>query len=218
MAWPTDETAAIGVQRALSLRRVVTPLGPIRAIAGADVAYDKESDALYAAVVVLDARTFEVVEIARHTGRATFPYTPGCLSFRELPPLIQCFAKLDVAPDLVICDGNGVMHPRRFGLASHLGVIFDIPTVGCAKNRLLGEHDAPADKRGSRAPVRVEREVIGACLRTQDGVKPVYVSIGHRVTLDDAVDQVLRAAERYRLPETTRCADQEVNRMRRESR
>lgn len=189
-------------------------VGPVRRVAGADVAYEKDGDRFWAAVCVLDAATLEVVEVARHTGVAPFPYVSGLLSFRELPCLLPCFEKLTVQPDLIVCDGNGVLHPRRFGIASHLGVALDAPTIGCAKNRLLGEHDEVPEPRGSTAPIHHEGDRIGTALRTRDDVKPVYVSPGHRVSHATANDWVLRLAATFRLPETTRAADQEVNRLR----
>ena len=183
----------------------------IKLVAGVDVAYHKESDRLVAAVVVLDAESFEVVESQTAEGAEQFPYNPGLFSFRELPPLIDALAKLQHMPDLIICDGQGLAHPRRFGLACHLGVLFDIPTIGCGKSRLLGEHGEIAEVRGSHAPLIENDQVIGSVLRTQDGIKPIYVSIGHRVSLETANEWVLKAANQYRLPETTRQADQTVN-------
>ena len=187
----------------------------MRLVAGADVSYDRGSPVLYAAVVVLDAERLEVVEVAAATGRATFPYVPGYLSFRELPPLLEAFAKLRARPDLVICDGHGRAHPRRFGLACHLGVALDLPSIGVAKSRLVGEHRAPGPRRGAHAALRDGGEVIGAVVRTQPGVAPVYVSVGHRVSLATARRLALRFAPRFRLPEPTRAAHAEVNRLRR---
>jgi deoxyribonuclease V len=185
-------------------------------VAGADVSYDRGSPVLFAAVVVLDPTSLEVIESAGVEGRARFPYVPGYLSFREIPPLLEAFARLSAPPDLVVCDGQGRAHPRRFGLASHLGVLLDLPTIGCAKSRLVGEHREPGPRRGASTRLRHEGEVIGTVLRTQDGVKPVYVSVGHRVTLDAARRQILALAPRHRLPEPVRAAHAEVNRLRRE--
>jgi deoxyribonuclease V len=190
-------------------------LGAVQTVAGVDVAYEKEGERLFAAVVVLDARTLEVIDAATHEARAQFPYVPGLFSFRELPPIVACFEALSVPPDLVVCDGQGRAHPRRFGLACHLGVLFDVPTIGCAKTVLVGEHTALGAPRGERADLIDGGELVGAALRTQDGVHPVYVSVGHRVSLRTACEWVLRLAPRYRLPETTRAADQRVNALRR---
>jgi deoxyribonuclease V len=187
----------------------------VRLVAGADVSYDRGSPVLYAALVVLDAETLERVEVAATTGRARFPYVPGYLSFRELPPLLEAFAKLRVRPDLVICDAHGRAHPRRFGLACHLGVALDLPAIGVAKSRLVGEHREPGPRRGAHAVLRDGGEVIGEVLRTQPGVRPVYVSVGHRVSLPTARRLALRFAPRFRLPEPTRAAHAEVNRLRR---
>jgi deoxyribonuclease V len=189
----------------------------LRRVAGADVSYDRGSPVLFAAVVVLDPASFAVIESAGVESRARFPYVPGYLSFREIPPLLEAFAKLAARPDLVVCDGQGRAHPRRFGLASHLGVLLDLPTIGCAKSRLVGEHREPGPLRGASAALRHEGEVIGTVLRTQDGVKPVYVSVGHRVTLAAARRTILALAPRHRLPEPVRAAHAEVNRLRRES-
>ena len=183
-------------------------------MAGADVSYDRGSPVLFAAVVVLDASNLEIVEVAATTGRAAFPYVPGYLSFRELPPLLEAFAKLRTRPDLVLCDGHGRAHPRRFGFACHLGVVLDVPAIGVAKSRLVGEHREPGLRRGAHVALRADAEVIGAVLRTQPGVKPVYVSVGHRVSLATARQLVLRFTPRYRVPEPIRAAHAEVNRLR----
>jgi deoxyribonuclease V len=188
----------------------------LRLVAGADVSYDRGSPVLFAAVVVLDASSLALVEVAAASGRATFPYLPGYLSFRELPPLLEAFAKLRTRPDLVICDGHGRAHPRRFGLACHLGVALDLPAIGVAKSRLVGEHREPGPRRGAHAALRDGGEVIGEVVRTQPFVAPVYVSVGHRVSLANARRLALRFAPRFRLPEPTRAAHAEVNRLRRE--
>jgi deoxyribonuclease V len=190
-------------------------LGPVRRVAGVDVSYDRGSPVLFAAVVVLDARSGETLETSGFRARATVPYVPGYLSFRELPPLLQAFARLETRPDLVICDGQGRAHPRRFGIACHLGVVLDLPAIGCAKSRLVGQHGEPGPERGSHVPLRDGRETIGSVLRTRAGVKPVFVSTGHRVSLATARRQVLRFAPHWRLPEPVRAAHQEVNRLRR---
>lgn len=191
---------------------------PVRWIAGADVSFDRSSPMLFAAVVVLDARTLAVADVAAVAAPATFPYVPGFLSFRELPPLLTAFAKLRVAPDLVVCDGHGRAHPRRFGLASHLGVALDLPSIGCAKSVLVGVHGPLPRARGSFAPLRDGGVTIGSALRTRAGVAPVFVSVGHRVSLATARRWVLRLAPTQRLCEPIRAAHAESNRLRRTAR
>jgi deoxyribonuclease V len=186
-----------------------------RLVAGADVSYDRRSPELHAAVVVLDAESLEVVESAGVRARARFPYVPGYLSFREIPPVLEAFARLRAVPDLILCDGQGRAHPRRFGLACHLGVLLDLPTLGCAKSRLIGEYREPGPRRGAHTLLRDGAEVIGEVVRTRSFVKPVFVSVGHRISLETARRTVLRLAPRYRLPEPIRAAHREVNRLRR---
>lgn len=188
--------------------------GEIRRVAGVDVGYDERSARLCAGVVVLDADTLECLESVTHEDEARFPYVSGLFSFRELPPLLAAFERLSTRPDLVVCDGHGIAHPRRFGLASHLGVTLDIPSIGCAKTPFHGRHSEPGTVRGSTAPILAEApddDGLGAVVRTQDDVKPVYVSPGHRVSLETAIARVLALAPRYRQPETTRAANTLVN-------
>ena len=190
-------------------------LGPVHHVAGVDVAYEKEGDRVFAAVAVLDARTLEVMEEATHVDTVRFGYVPGLFSFRELPPIVACFEKLSAAPDLVVCDAHGRAHPRRFGLACHLGVLFDLPSIGCAKTPYVGREDEIGKRRGHDRELVDDGEVVGLALRTRDRVAPVYVSIGHRVSLRTARRWVLTLAPKYRLPETTRAADQRANALRR---
>ncbi len=178
----------------------------LKLVAGTDVGFEQGGTVARAAVVVLEFPSLvpRAEAVARRPVR--FPYVPGYLSFRELPALIAALATLDCAPDLILCDGQGLAHPRRFGLACHLGVLTGLPTIGVAKSRLIGTHGALPAARGARAPLRDGREVIGTVLRTRRGVKPLYVSIGHRVSLARAAAIVLACAPRWRLPETTRRA------------
>jgi deoxyribonuclease V len=207
------------IQEELRAKRIVRDELPrrLRTVAGADVSYDRGSPVLYAAVVVLDAESLAPVEVVAARGVARFPYVPGYLSFRELPLLAEAFAKLREKPDLVFADGHGFAHPRRFGFASHLGVALGVPTIGCAKTRLVGEHRAPSPVRGAHAALRDGGETIGDVLRTRAGTAPIYVSIGHRVSLPTARRLVLRFSPRYRVPEPIRAAHAEVNRLRREA-
>ncbi|MEU4834668.1 endonuclease V [Streptosporangium sp. NPDC023615] len=180
------------------------PRNPAR-VAGVDVAYD--GDRLAAAVTVLDGTTLEVVEEVAVSGRTTFDYVPGLLAFREVPSLLEALDRLSAAPDLVVCDGYGLAHPRRFGLACHLGVLTGLPTIGVGKTAFVGVHTDPATARGSWTDLTLDGDVVGRVLRTRDGVKPVFVSVGHRVDLDTACHNVLNLTPRHRLPETTRAAD-----------
>ncbi|MFB6818420.1 endonuclease V [Streptomyces sp. NPDC056347] len=207
---PADEAEARAVQDALRTRVVLDEPGPppgTGRVTGVDVAYDDERDVVVAAAVVLDAATCEVVAETTATGRITFPYVPGLLAFREIPTVLAALEALPVDPGLVICDGYGRAHPRRFGLASHLGVITGLPAIGVAKNPFTFTYEQPGPCRGDWSPLLDGEEEVGRALRTQDGVKPVFVSVGHRTGLDNACAHTLRLARDFRQPETTRRAD-----------
>lgn len=207
--WNLSEQDALELQLLLSTKVAIEDqLNEVKFVAGADVAYEKYGDALVATVVLLDAKNLKVVESITTRGSAQFPYITGLFSFRELPPLIGAFSKLKHTPDLVVCDGQGISHPRRFGLASHLGVIYNVPTIGCGKTKLIGEYNELGLERGSFSDIIDNEQVIGRALRTQDSVKPIYVSIGHKISLETATDWALKLSPKYRLPETTRIADQ----------
>lgn len=188
----------------------------IRYIAGTDVAYTKDERQAVGGVVILDANTLEVIERASAVVGVAFPYIPGLFSFREIPPLRAAFAKLTIQPDLIICDGHGIAHPKSVGMATHLGIELDIPTIGCAKKRLIGKYDKSklGEARGATLSLILNDEIIGNALRTQINTKPVFVSIGHKIDLPTANQWVLKLAYQYRLPETTRQADQLVNEVR----
>lgn len=188
--------------------RVLTAdqLPPVHRVAGIDVGFEQRGKLARAAVAVLDATTLEPLQRIVARADTGFPYIPGLLSFREIPVILEAFARLDRLPDLIIYDGQGLAHPRRIGIASHLGLVLDLPTIGAAKSRLIGSHDPVARERGAWVPLRHDDEVIGAVLRTRTGVSPIYVSSGHRVSLATALAWVLRCTPRYRLPETTRQA------------
>ncbi|QDG53952.1 endonuclease V [Persicimonas caeni] len=215
--WDITFEQAKQIQQELRDKVREAPLpGPVRLVAGADASFSKGSDDMFAAIVVLDAKTLEVVDVGRAECRALFPYVPGYLSFREAPALLQAWEELDVEPDLLVCDAQGRAHPRKFGLACHMGVLLDIPTIGSAKNLLCGEHRDPAPDKGSyRSIYDREGEVIGSVLRTRAEVNPVYVSVGHKITLPAARRQIMRFSPKYRIPEPIRHAHNEVNRMRR---
>lgn len=209
--WDINQAQAIEIQQVLA-RKVIhaDQLSEIHYIAGVDVAYHKSSDQLVAAVVILEKDSLKCIETSVIEDTAQFEYIPGLFSFRELPPIIKAFEKIQHTPQLIVCDGQGVAHPRRCGLASHLGVLFDVPTIGCGKTRLLGDYTEPDIWRGSTTPLIDDHEVIGNVLRTQDKVNPVFVSVGHRISLETACKWILDLAPKYRLPETTRQADQLV--------
>ncbi|WP_225724914.1 MULTISPECIES: endonuclease V [unclassified Nocardia] len=206
--WPTTPEQAVALQD--ELRPLVDPVNPrppdFRTVAGLDSAY-ADSGAVAAAVVVLDCATAESVDSVVVHGRTEFPYVPGLLAFRELPTTVAALEKLSTTPDLLICDGQGLAHPRRFGLACHLGVLTGIPTIGVAKT-VWGEYTEPGPERGAATDLVLDGEVVGRALRTRAGVKPVFVSVGHRIDLDTACAQVLALTPKYRIPETTRRADQ----------
>ncbi len=214
--FPPDLSRAAELQRMLAGRVVEEDaLGPLRIVAGADLSYDRGERLLFAAVVAFDARTRERVATGRHVGPVTVPYVPGFLSFREGPAVIAALADLGLEPDLLLCDGQGRAHPRRLGLACHLGIALDLPTIGVAKSLLVGQHREPSPRRGAATRLLHRGEVVGLALRTRDGVRPVYVSVGHRVSLPSARRIVLSWARPFRLPEPLRAAHREVTRMRR---
>jgi len=214
--WPRTFPEGRALQEALRKRVRIQPLRTrLRAIAGCDVSFDRASGRLFAAVVVLGWPDLGWLESATAVGQADFPYVPGYLSFREGPLLEKAFERLGRRPSLVIFDGQGLAHPRRFGLACHLGVLWRVPSVGCAKTRLVGTAEDPGTRKGDWSPLRDGEEVIGSVLRTRDGVKPVFVSPGHRIDQAGARKVVLEATTRYRLPEPTRQAHGEVNALRR---
>ncbi|PTA69113.1 deoxyribonuclease V [Deinococcus arcticus] len=210
---PASAQAAEALQRRWAGQVLASDdLGPVTTVAGVDVAYHESSGELVAAAVLLDAPSLTVLEEVTLRDHARFPYVPGLFSFRECPPVARAVQGLSRRPDLIVCDGHGVAHPRRFGLACHLGLALNIPTIGCGKTRLTGEDTVPGLPRGEWTPLLDGPEVLGAALRTQSGVRPVYVSVGHRVSLPTALAWVLRLSPRYRLPETTRAADRLVRR------
>lgn len=179
----------------------------VRFVAGADVAYNELEQRMVGALVILNTETLEIVDQATHEMDITFPYVPGLFSFREVPPLIEAYKKLKVKPDLIVCDGHGMAHPKGAGMASHLGIELDIPTIGCAKSRLVGGYEEVGEDRGSFSLLMLGKNEIGRVLRTRDNIKPMFVSIGHKVCLDTACEWVLKLSPKYRQPETTRKAD-----------
>ena len=190
--------------------RLVIPAGPVtlpETVTGLDISYEVGSARAVAAAVVLEVATLRVVATALAEGEVTFPYVPGLLAFREIPLLRAAVERLARPPEMLVCDGYGLAHPRRFGLASHLGVLLDRPAFGVAKTAFIGTHTEPGPRRGDWSPLVDAGEVIGRAVRTQDGVKPVLVSAGHRIGQADAADLAVRLSGRYRIPEPTRQAD-----------
>ena len=183
-------------------------------IAGADVSYSKEDRRVWGGVVIIDIKEWEVIEERGAYCETAFPYIPGYLSFREMPVLLKAFEKVQTIPDVVLLDGQGIAHPRQMGIASHMGLFLDMPSVGCAKKRFVGESNPVGREKGSRTPLRLNEKNVGWVLRTREGVRPVFVSPGHRIALKSAVDVVLKSCRKYRLPEPLRKAHHLANRLR----
>lgn len=215
--WHLTPREAIREQERLRARLVLEDqFKEIRLVAGADLAFDPDTETAFAGVIVYRFPALEEIERRSARLKLQFPYVPGLLSFREGPALTAVFARLRNAPDLILIDGHGRAHPRLFGIACHMGVLFDKPTIGCGKSLLVGEHDMPATRAGSTAPLWYQGERVGEVLRTRDGVKPIYVTVGHRVALATAVELIKRCCDGYRIPKPTREADHYVGVLRRE--
>ena len=215
-SWTLSPSEAIALQQ--QLRKKVRTSGTLRpnhikTLAGADCAFDQTGRYGFAGVVVYRYPELEVIQRVGRRTRVTFPYVPGLLSFREAPLLLAAIEKLDKLPDLFIFDGQGIAHPRRIGIASHMGLLLDRPSIGCAKSRLIGQHRAPGQTPGSSAPLTIDDEQVGNVLRTKRGCKPVYVSVGHRINLAQATEIVLNCVSKYRIPIPTRDADLYVARL-----
>lgn len=209
-SWEVSPAEAAEIQNRLARELVIeNQLGPVGRIAGVDVGFPKAGDerVAQAALAVLDFPSLDLLETAVAQKPIPFPYVPGLLTFREGPVICAAMEKLSRMPDLLIFDGQGIAHPRRLGIAAHMGLITDIPAIGCAKSRLWGRYREPEAEKGSRSPMIHNGETIGAALRTRTGVKPVFVSPGHRVDLETSVRYVMACCTKYRLPETTRWAD-----------
>ncbi len=215
--FPKTVAAARALQERLRGRVRQLPLAceRLRLLGAADVTYVGEKETVAAAIVVVDAASGAVVEERTATVSGAFPYVPGFLTFREGPAVLAAWRKLRRKPDAMLFDGHGIAHPRRFGIASHIGVILSVPSVGCAKRRLVGEHGEPGPDRGDWVPLTIDGETVGAVLRTRTGVKPVFVSPGHRADIGSAIALVLRFCSRYRLPDPARRAHQLTQEIRR---
>ncbi len=215
---PWDVTPAEAVKIQLDLRSKISIQKldqPIHYVAGADISFDKGSNIIYAGVVVLKYPELTEVDRGLTVSRTTFPYIPGLLSFRESPAVLEAWEYLHIQPDVLLIDGHGYAHPRRFGLACHLGLLLDVPTIGCAKTVLVGKFEEPKLDAGGYSPLIDRDEVVGAALRTSEGVAPVFVTIGHMVDLDSSIKFVLSCCRGYRIPEPTRQAHLLVNALRR---
>ena len=216
--WDVSQEEAVEIQKRLrSQLDLQNERERIETVAGIDVSYDKGSDWLFAAIMVMRLPDLQVIETASTTTLVPFPYVPGLLSFRECPAVLQAWEKLHLKPDCLMCDGQGIAHPRRFGIASHLGLWLNLPSIGCAKSLLVGSYQEPREKRGSTTPLMHRKEQVGVVLRTKDRVAPVFVSQGHKISLHKAVELVLACCSKYRLPEPTRQAHLLVNEVRRQA-
>lgn len=208
-AWSLTVDEAIKIQENLR-DEVITEdklKEPVQYVAGVDMGFEADGTISRAAVAVLSFPDLQLQETSLALRPTTFPYIPGFLSFREIPAVLDALEKIKTIPDLILCDGQGIAHPRRFGIACHLGLIVDIPTIGVAKSLFVGKHEDLPETRGSYQPLIDKGETIGVVLRTRTKVKPLYISSGHRISLPTAIDYVLRCTTKYRLPETTRIAD-----------
>ena len=206
--WANNVKEAKLIQEQLR-HQVITQdqLETVNYVAGVDVGFEDNYKITQAAVAVLSFPELQLVEHTIAQIPTVFPYIPGYLSFREIPAILEALKQLQITPDLILCDGQGLAHPRRFGLASHLGVLLDLPTIGVAKSLFVGKHQEVDIQKGSWQPLIDQDETIGLILRSRTNVKPIYVSIGHKISLPTAKEYVMQCLTKYRLPETTRWAD-----------
>ena len=213
--WNLTPRQAMRLQERLRERLVLEDrLDRVQFVAGADLAFDPETDVAFAGVIIYRLPSLDEVERRTARRKLRFSYVPGLLSFRESPVLLAAFRLLRTEPDVILVDGHGLAHPRRFGIACHLGLLLDRPTIGCAKSLLVGEHPEPGGRAGSAVPLMLDGEVVGVVLRTRDRVKPIYVTQGHRVSLETAVEIVKGCLDGFRIPKPTREADHFVRRLR----
>ncbi len=212
-AWNVGYKKAVEIQERLKKSIILKGSAKnCKLIAGADVSYTKGSEIFYASVVVFNLQTMERVEEVTASGKVDFPYIPGLLSFRESPILLKAFAKIKSEPDVIILDAQGIAHPRGIGLASHIGLLLDKSSIGCAKTRLIGEYNEVGGEAGCHSPLTVKDKNVGAVLRTRKNVKPVFVSSGHKIDLKTSIALVLKCCRGYRLPEPVRQAHSLVKR------
>ncbi len=214
-SWKVSYKEAIIIQKQLRQKIVLKPNpSPIRLVAGADISVSKKSTRAWAGVVVLGFPELEELEWKWDSDEIDFPYIPGLLSFREIPLLLKVFEKLELDPDLILCDGQGIAHPRGLGLASHLGLFLNKPTIGCAKSRLVGEYHEVGQQKGNHSPLVVNGNTVGAVVRTRENVKPLFISPGHLITIKQSIQLALSCTKSYRIPEPVRRAHLLVNRLR----
>ncbi len=214
-SWNLSPKQAVDLQKKLAAKVRLIPLKiPAKLIAGLDCAFTKDAQKIVAAAVVVRLPNFDIVETKSAVRKLRFAYIPGLLSFREAPACIAAVKKLKTTPDLFLIDGQGIAHPRRLGLAAHLGLFFDTPTIGCAKSRLTGTFEDPLLQKGAYSLLKDKQDTIGAVLRTRNNVKPIFVSVGNKCMLKDAIKITLACTTKYRLPEPTRLAHQLVSKLR----
>ncbi|MGQ9632067.1 MAG: deoxyribonuclease V [bacterium] len=217
--WNVSYDEAKEIQRKLRAQLILKRgFSEIKLVAGSDVSFFKSEDRFFAAVVVLTYPNLDLVEEATAEGSVDFPYIPGLLSFREAPILLRAFERISHIPDVIIFDGQGIAHPRGFGLASHMGMILDVPSLGCAKSKLFGSYREPGHNPGDFSPLKYNDKVIGAALRTKLNTEPVFVSPGHKIDLKSSIEVVMATCRGYRIPEPTRQAHISVNKARAEAR
>jgi len=212
--WPRGQSEALNIQYQFKDRVILNgSLSETRLVAGIDTAFDHRTDMLFAAVCVFTYPDMEEQERATASAKAEFEYVPGLHAFREGPVILLALARLKTRPDLIIFSSHGIAHPRRFGLASHLGVILDIPTIGCARKRLAGNHEEVASHRGASSPLVLDHQQVGTVYRTRDNVKPVFISPGHKCAVDDAAQMVINCLRGFRVPAPLQAAHRLANRM-----
>jgi deoxyribonuclease V len=214
--WKLSGTEAVALQQKLRSEVRIQPLDrEVEIVAGCDISFNKYSDIVYAGIVVLRLADLKVIDTATAVTRTKFPYIPGLLSFRETPALLEAWQRLETEPDVIMLDGQGLAHPRRFGIACHFGLLAEKPTIGCAKTVLVGKFDEPDQQAGNYSLMNHKGETVGAAVRTKNKVAPVYVSPGHLIDLPGAISLALRSTKGYRIPEPTRQAHLLVNALRR---
>jgi deoxyribonuclease V len=213
--WKVSPREAIRIQQELRKKlRLRPPQAPFKTVAAADVSYSRTDEKLFAAFLIFSYPDLTLLESAAAKGKSSFPYIPGLLSFREAPILLKAFSKLERRPDVILIDGQGIAHPRFMGIAAHLGLLLNLPSIGCAKSRLFGKETEPGLEQGSFVPLMEEERTVGMTVRTRAGVKPVYVSPGHKMDMEGSVKMVLSLCRGYRIPEPLRQVHIFVNQLR----